>query len=221
MEVKLIRYTPQPTRTIYTAARTCYSSHTPDQVLSSLPSETKMKRLIKKVIAQGHTSILEHVTFSFSISKLSRSCSHQLVRHRIASYSQQSQRHVKSKGDYVIPPSIKRRKKCNALFKQMMADLYISYRRLIGIGISKEDARYILPNAQTTNLVMSMNLRELIYAASLRLCSKSQWEIRSLFQHIKKEVGKKEKFLSTFLVPKCKHLGYCPEEYSCGLTPKK
>lgn len=221
MEVKLIEYTPQPIRTIYAAARTCYSSRTTEEILSSLPSEAKMKRLIKKVISQGHTSILEHVTFSFSISRLSRSCSHQLVRHRIASYSQQSQRHVKSKGDYVTPLPIGRRKKTHALFKKTIDDMYVSYWKLIEMGISKEDARYILPNAQTTNLVMSMDLRELTHAASLRLCNKSQWEIRFLFQQVRKEVAKREKFISALLVPKCKHLGYCPEEESCGLTPKR
>lgn len=221
MEVKLIEYTPQPIKTIYTAARTCYSSRNPEEILSSSPSEIKMRGLIKKIISQGHTSILEHVTFSFSISKLSRACSHQLVRHRIASYSQQSQRHVRSKGEYVIPPSIQRRKKTRALFEKTMDELYSSYRKLIELGITKEDARYILPNAQTTNLVMSMDLRELIHAASVRLCNKSQWEIRSLFQDIKREIAKREKFIATLLVPKCKHLGYCPEENSCGLTPKK
>jgi thymidylate synthase (FAD) len=221
MEVKLIEYTPHAIRTIYAAARTCYSSRTTEEILSSLPSEAKMKRLIKKVISQGHTSILEHVTFSFSISGLSRSCSHQLVRHRIASYSQQSQRHVKSRGDYVVPSPIKRRPKAYAVFKRAIDDVYTSYRKLIEMGISKEDARYILPNAQTTNLVMSMDLRELIHAASLRLCSKSQWEIRFLFRKLRRELAKREKFISTLLIPKCKHLGYCPEEHSCGLTPQK
>ncbi len=221
MEIKLIGYTPQPIETIYAAARTCYSSHTTEELLSSLPSEAKMKKLIRKVISQGHTSILEHITFSFSISKMSRACSHQLVRHRIASYSQQSQRHVRSKGNYVIPPSIRRRRKAHALFKRAMDSVYSSYRTLIEMEITKEDARYVLPNAQTTNLVMSMDLRELIHAASLRLCSKSQWEIKSLFQQVKNEVAKRERFISTLIVPKCKHLGYCPEEESCGLTSKR
>ena len=221
MEVKLISYTPQPIKTIYAAARTCYSAHTPQSILASLPSETEMKRLIKKVVSHGHTSILEHVTFSFSISGLSRACSHQLVRHRIASYSQQSQRHVKSRGNYVIPPSVRKRKKTHLLFESSLDDLTLKYKKLLEMGIPKEDARYVLPNAQTTNLVMSMDLRELIHAASLRLCNKSQWEIRSLFTLIKKEIAKKERFISTLLVPKCTLMEYCPEENSCGLTKKK
>lgn len=217
----MIGCTPHPIRTIYTAARTCYSSLAPEEILSSPPSETKMKQLIKKIVSQGHTSILEHVTLSFSIVKMSRACSHQLVRHRIASYSQQSQRHVRSKGNYVLPPSIKQRKETRTLFQKTMDGIYLNYRKLIDMGISKEDARYLLPNAQTTNLVMSMNLRELIHTASLRLCTKSQWEIRYLFQRLKREVAGKERFISAFLVPKCKRLGYCPEENSCGLTPKR
>jgi thymidylate synthase (FAD) len=221
MEVKLISYTPQPIRTIYAAARTCYSAHTPEKILESLPSEKKMKALISKVVSHGHTSILEHVTFSFSISELSRACSHQLVRHRIASYSQQSQRHVKSRGQYVTPPSVRKSRRARAFFDGILDDLSIKYQKLLEMGIPKEDARYILPNAQTTNLVMSMDLRELIHAASLRLCNKSQWEIRSLFTLIKKEIAKSERFISTLLVPKCEVMEYCPEEDSCGLTQKR
>jgi thymidylate synthase (FAD) len=89
------------------------------------------------------------------------------------------------------------------------------------MGIPKEDARYLLPNGQMTNLVMTMDLRELIHAASLRLCSKSQWEIRTLFRNLKKEVALKERFISSLLLPECKRLGYCPEEESCGLTPTR
>jgi len=221
MQVRLIEYTPQPIKTIYVAARTCYSARTPEEVGKTLPSETRMKALIKRIISQGHTSILEHVTFSFSICDVSRACSHQLVRHRIASYSQQSQRYVRSHGEFVIPPSIRRRKRAGELFRKVVDGLYASYCALLDMGISKEDARYVLPNAQTTNLVMTMDLRELVHAASLRLCSRSQWEIRTLFQKVKREVAKKERFVATLLVPKCKHMGYCPEEDSCGLTPKK
>ncbi|RKX70842.1 FAD-dependent thymidylate synthase [candidate division WOR-3 bacterium] len=211
MEVRLLGATPDPIRVIYTAARTCYSSRSPIEIMAEHPSKPKMVRLIKRLFAIGHHSVLEHVSFTFAIAGISRSCSHQLVRHRLASYSQQSQRYVTQSTSYIIPPDLKRDRR----FQTALLNLYELYRDLLK-RVEKEDARYLLPNAQATNLVMTMNLRELIHASSLRLCYRAQWEIRALFQRIRKLVREFEPALGAFLKPRCQHLGFCPEEEPCG-----
>ena len=170
-----------------------------------------MMRLIKRLFKIGHHSVLEHVSLTFAIHRISRACSHQLVRHRLASYSQQSQRYVTQKRSFVIPRSLRRKKK----FLQSLSMIHDLYQELLK-EIEKEDARYLIPNAQATNIVMTMNLRELIHAASLRLCNRAQWEIRSLFRKIRSELRDYEPTLATFLRPKCQHLGFCPEEEPCG-----
>jgi len=217
----LINYTKEPLSVIYTAARTCTSSAHPDEIQAKKASLDKKRSLIEKVVDSGHHSVLEHTSFTFAISGISRACSHQLVRHRIASYSQQSQRYVKSSDDMVIPPSIRENELLCSEFKSLTEEIQNLYVRFTKEGIPKEDARYILPNAVTTNIVMSMNLRELMHTSALRLCTKAQWEIRELFTKIKERVGQVDSFLANFLNPKCISLGYCPEEGSCGRTPKK
>lgn len=221
MQVSLINYTKEPLLVIYTAARTCYSAVRPDEIQAKEFSLKKMRSLIKKVVTSGHHSVLEHASFTFAISGISRACSHQLVRHRMASYSQQSQRYVEPGDDLVIPPSIQGNELLCKEFKSLVKEIKNLYGRLLKEDIPKEDARFILPNAVATNIVMTMNLRELMHASALRLCTKAQWEIRELFTKIKERVGQVDNFLANFLNPKCISLGYCPEEESCGLTPKK
>ncbi len=217
MKVTLISYTPNPLEVIYTAARTCYSSKSPEEIKSGLPAREEQIRLIKKVVKSGHLSVMEHVSFSFSISGVSRSLTHQLVRHRLASYSQQSQRYVKQHTDVVIPHTIKgeMRKK----YEKMVEDIFAFYKEMVRNGVPKEDARYILPNATHTTIVMTMNFRELYHTASLRLCLRAQWEIRQMFSLVAAEVRKVDAFLGDMLVPRCKIIGYCPEEKTCGLLP--
>ncbi len=219
MRVKLLSYTPDPLKTIYIAARSCYSSHPPDDIETD--DEEKMEKLIRKIIERGHLSILEHISFTFSISGVSRVLTHQLVRHRLASFSQQSQRYVKMKPDVIIPPTILRNSETKKIMEKEIEEIYKIYQNLIDKGIPKEDARYILPNAAKTNIVMTMNFREILHTASLRLCPRAQWEIRQLFAWIKWEIKKVSKFLASFIVPRCITLGYCPEEKTCGLMPKK
>ena len=219
MRIHLIHHTPEPLRTLYIAARTCYSPTGPLSI-EETPRE-KMESLILKVFSSGHESILEHVSFTFGIEGVSRVLTHQLVRHRIASFSQQSQRYVNIKEDAIVPPSIKRNKEAMALFQIGIDQVWKIYRELLGMGIKKEDARFILPNATATSLVMTMNLRELIHTTGLRLCFRAQWEIRMLFAFIKREVKKVDRFIASFLQPRCIHLGYCPEEKTCGLKPLK
>jgi len=168
----------------------------------------------------GHHSVLEHVSITFAIDSISRACSHQLVRHRIASYSQQSQRYVKyDKINYVIPPSIEKDKEICIGFEKFMEDISHNYKDLIELGIKPEDARYILPNAVATNITMTVNARELIEMCKLRLCSTAQWEIRNMFEMITACIrgNKHLKFLSEYLQPKCEWMKYCTEgKRSCG-----
>jgi len=219
VRVVLLTHTPNPIRTLYVAARTCYSDAGPSQIEAK--DEEVMKRLIKNIYISGHESILEHVSFTFGIEGVSRVLTHQLVRHRLASYSQQSQRYVKVRENYVIPPSIKKNKEALSIFEKGLNDINKIYENLINMGIPKEDARFILPNATKTNIVMTMNLRELIHTSELRLCFRAQWEIRMLFTYIKREVKRVDKFLASLLNPICIRLGYCPEKESCGLRPIK
>jgi thymidylate synthase (FAD) len=178
MEVKLISITENAEEMIQLAARTCYSSR--DKIYSS-DRATFLRRLKE----MGHLSVFEHAWASFDISGISRACSHQLVRHRIASYSQRSQRYVSEQGfDYVIPPKIEELPEAKKLFIEEIKRMHNGYSKLISLGIPREDARFILPNACTTHLVMTANFREWLHILSLRLKKSAQWEIRTLMEKI-------------------------------------
>ena len=231
MKVKLINHTPKPIQTVYIAARTCYSAEGPQTLWDSTEidkekdiSYEKMYSLLDKVFVSGHLSVLEHISFTFAIEGISRACSHQLVRHRIASFSQQSQRYVEiDEDDFIIPATISENIEANEIFKDFLVDVSKIYKQLIEIGIPREDARFVLPNAAATNIVMTMNFRELYNVSQIRLCTRAQWEIRSLFWLIKSEIKKILELtgLAEYLQPTCKILGYCPENKSCGLMPSQ
>lgn len=173
-------------------------------------------------MSSGHDSILEHWSATFHISGVSRALTHQLVRHRVASYSQASQRYIKMDDfEYVIPKTIE-----NASddvyneYISLMSAIAGTYKSFIERGIPKEDARYVLPNACTTEIVVTMNARELRHFFSLRCCTRSQWEIRELANEMRRlciEVAP-EIFKSSG--PSCEILGYCREAKSCGKKPK-
>lgn len=219
MEVSLLAWTPDCLKVMYTAAKTCTSQKTPQTIWKNDTSKEKEIKLLKKIYKEGHHSIFEHCFFTFAISGISRTCSHQLVRHRIASYAQQSQRYVDmSKEPFVIPPSVK--KNAKKRFEKILQEAKEVYQKL-SKEIPKEDARFILPQAVQTNLVMTLNLREMMVISKERLCLRAQWEIRQLITKMKEEIKKIEPFLAELLQPKCIHLGYCPEEETCGLMPLK
>lgn len=224
MKVELIASTPKPIKVIYTAAKTCTSELTPQEIWQKSVSEENMIKFIEEILWSGHLSVTEHVSFTLAISGISRACSHQLVRSRLASFSQQSQRYIRF-GEtlgYVIPNKIKKkRQKALIPYLEIIEKSRHTYLQLLKQGILPEDARYLLPNATLTNLVVTMNFRELLYSASLRLCQQAQGEIRELFQEIKKVISTLEPFLAKKLVPKCQILGYCDEIKSCGLMPRK
>ncbi len=222
-EVKLISKPNNLLKTIYTACRTCYSADTPINIYDTADDEEKMLKLISRVISSGHYSTIEHIQISFAISNVSRACTHQLVRHRHMSFSQKSQRYVKEKGqfDYIIPPTIEKNPELKEKFEQFMSDISNKYQEFVEAGIPAEDARFVLPNATASSMVASLNLREMIHLANLRLCSRAQYEIRTLVKMMCDELSKQEPWLKDYLVPKCVRLGFCDEDKCCGRMPKK
>lgn len=189
MNVQLIQQTENPINTISTIASICYDSNPADPM-----------KLVKHLYKSGHHSVFEHIYFTFKIEDISRACSHQLVRHRMCSFTQRSQRYCNEGNfDYVTPQSIKDKSFTGSYdyHMYMLADYYHMIQR----DVPKEDVRYILPNACNTDLYLSCNLRELIHICNERLCSKAQWEIREL---VKKMIDLVDPELKFMLVPKCK-----------------
>ena len=216
MKVRLLSYTPEPEKVIALAARLCYSASSIDKLEHAF-TEEKIKIFIKKILDLGHESVLEHVSFTFGIEGISRACSHQLVRHRIASYSQQSQRYVASHNiEYVIPDTIKENRAVKEKFIQTMENISFAYKYFLDNGIPAEDARFILPNAANTKIIVTMNLRELKHFFRLRTCNRAQWEIRNLAIEMLKLLKSKIPLLSSQMGPACLN-GVCPEgQMSCG-----
>ena len=220
--VNLISRPENMLKTIYTAARTCYSADMPINIYNDNNDEEKMLQLIERVVGSGHYSVIEHIQVTYAISNVSRACTHQLVRHRHMSFSQKSQRYVKEKGqfDYLIPPTIDKEPELREKFIGFMGEISKMYTEFIEAGIPAEDARALLPNAAATSIVASLNLRELIHIANLRLCSRAQTEIRLMVKAMCDELIKVEPWLKPYLVPKCERLGFCDEDKSCGRKPK-
>ena len=223
IEVKVISKPENMLKTVYTACRTCYSADSPINIYGNSSDEEKMLKLIQRVISSGHFSTIEHIQVSFAINNISRACSHQLVRHRHMSFSQKSQRYVKEKGqfDYIIPPTVESSPELTVKFNDFMTQISDFYQELVDAGIPAEDARFVLPNATTTSMVASLNLRELIHLANLRLCTRAQKEIRILVLKMCNELLKEEPWLTEYLVPKCERYGFCDEDKSCGRVPCK
>ena len=217
---------------IYTACRTCYSELEPDEIfrraVSGQVDPAKQQKLIQGVIESGHGSTIEHIVFTFAISGVSRTLSHQLVRHRAGvAFDQQSQRYVTYKGaSTMLPASIEDADDdvLEAYTGAVEGSMSV-YGDLVAAGIPAEDARFVFPNATRTNLVMTTNLRALIHMSGLRLCTMAQWEIRRLFQLIRHEIFQVSPFLGSFLAPKCVPLGYCDEmgnrDQHCPIRPHK
>lgn len=225
MEVRLVVHTPNPDRVCAMAARTCMSQ--------SCPALDVRIDNLRHALDSGHESVAEHAVFTFQVEGISRACSHQLVRHRLASYSQQSQRYVNMGGfEYITPPSIGDRKIGSTLdpitlqkyeftlkeeYDAIMKNLQSAYRRLVEKhGVPEEDARYILPNACTTNITITMNARELRHFFKCRVCNRAQWEIRELATKMLELCKDAAPVLFENAGASCDVLGYCPEVRSCG-----
>lgn len=215
LKVELLSHTPVPEKLCTVAAKLCYSPGMPK--LSEM-SPDKAIPFLEKILSNGHLSTLEHATFTFGIEGISRACSHQLVRHRLASYSQQSQRYVSHAERFaaVVPPSIKAKPQLNYRFDKAMQQLHWLYKELVEAGIPAEDARFVLPNAAETKLIMTMNIRELLHLFSLRCCKRAQWEIRALANEMLQHCKKTAPALFKLAGPGCV-TGSCPEgDMGCG-----
>lgn len=220
IKCKLISHTPEPEKVVSIAAKLCYSKSDVDSLVTGVLTGNDTEKFIDKLKGMGHESPLEHVSFTFAIEGVSRTLTHQLVRHRIASYSQKSQRYVSENNfEYIIPPSIARDSQAKEKFENLMCTIRQAYNELASMDIPKEDARYVLPNATETKIIVTMNARSLFNFFSLRCCTHAQWEIRQLANLMLVEVQKVAPVLFKNAGASCKK-GYCPEEgRSCGNAP--
>ncbi|WXR60427.1 FAD-dependent thymidylate synthase [Peptostreptococcaceae bacterium AGR-M142] len=240
MKVKLLEYTKNPEKVISMAAKLCYSPVGIDEIESGLTADN-VDKFLNRLMNLGHESPIEHVCFTFGVEGISRTCSHQLVRHRIASYSQQSQRYVKlDQFEYIIPPHIENNKQAKELFINAMKEDQKTYDELVDI-LSKqhlemflkegkdekeanrlsskkaiEDARFVFPNACETKIVFTMNARTLLHFFRHRCCNRAQWEIRQMSDLMLEELKKVAPILFKNAGPNCVS-GACPEgNMTCG-----
>ena len=181
MHVELLYHTPDPERAIATAARLCYAPVGAAELMETMP-EDRVRSVLSTVIKSGHLSTLEHASYTFAVDGVSRALTHQLVRHRIASFNQQSQRYVKfTDGVPVVKPgTVATNEEAGRIFDETVDAIEAAYARLLELGIPAEDARYLLPNAAESKIVITMNVRELLHFFSLRCCNRAQWEIREM-----------------------------------------
>ncbi len=240
MKIELLNYTPNAEETVAQAGKLCYSPVGVDEIKEKLDDES-ISKYVNMLADLGHMSPLEHVSFTFAAEGVSRTLTHQLVRHRIASYSQQSQRYVKLESfEYIIPPAIEADPKASEIFiAAMEADkkayldltdiLYEkNYEQMIADGMSEneakskaektaiEDARYIFPNACETKIVFTMNARTLLHFFKLRCCNRAQWEIRAMAFEMVKICKDIYPALFKNAGPSCV-TGPCPEgKMTCG-----
>ena len=217
IKVKLLDYTPEPERVVAMAARLCYSASGAEELAERL-SDEKVKQMVRKMVKLGHASTIEHVSFTFGIEGVSRVLTHQLVRHRIASYDQQSQRYVAAHGfQYITPPTIAANPEAQAKYDALIAQIRQTYDDLTDMGIPKEDARYVLANATETKILVTMNARSLLHFFNLRCCYRAQWEIRELANLMLAEVRKVAPTLFHNAGASCVNTGRCPEgDMTCG-----
>lgn len=232
LNVKLLEVTQNAIAVIYTACRQCYSAEFAGNIFEEKgKNPDKQAEFVKKIVESGHESPLEHAKFTFAIEGVSRALTHQLVRHRIASFSQQSQRYVKSAElDYIIPPSIERDKALKKEFIKIMSEIHASYNKILKrfsekgkVGeAANEDARFVLPQAVETKIVVTMNCRELLHFFKQRCCERAQWEIRYLAEEMLKACKGYLPAIFASAGEKCISLGYCPEDkFSCGRMETK
>ncbi|HHU81398.1 MAG TPA: FAD-dependent thymidylate synthase [Firmicutes bacterium] len=217
MKVTLLTCTPDPDQLVAAAARLCYSGKDPAAILQGLTAD-RQKELLARLRAAGHDSPLEHASFTFIITGVSRALSHQLVRHRIASYSQRSQRYVSEAGfTYVVPPSVRRSPVAEERFHHLIEEIREAYNSLVELGVPHEDARYLLPNACTTQLMMTMNARSLLNFLELRCCRRAQWEINCLAWKIRSLLQDAAPLTFALAGPACLVRGKCREgKHTCG-----
>ncbi len=234
LKVELLGKTESAKEIIYSACRQCYSADFSGNIFANSLNATanpdtseKITAFIEKVVASGHESPLEHVKFTFAIEGVSRALTHQLVRHRIASYSQQSQRYVKaSEFKYIVPPVFEKNDDLKQRFLGLMTDIQEGYNGLLSLlekngtvgEKANQDARFVLPQAAETKIVVTMNARELKHFFAHRCCHRAQWEIRRLAEEMLKICRKVLPEVFNSVGAKCEALKYCPEgeKFTCG-----
>jgi thymidylate synthase (FAD) len=225
LKVILLQHTPNPEETVAMAAKLCYSPADIESLKDKIEKKDQ-KAFVEKLVKMGHMTPIEHPSFTFAVEGISRACSHQLVRHRLASYSQQSQRYVSEEAgfDFIIPPSIKKNKELKAAFITFMKEAQKAYNLMVhklneqGIKgeAANQDARFLLPNAAETKIMVSMNARELLHFFRQRCCNRAQWEIRCMAEQMLKLVKKTAPTIFHKAGPGCLHAP-CPEgDYTCG-----
>ena len=218
MKVLLVAHTPDPDKLCAQAALVSKWPKGWSEFIDAWNDKTDLQHLID-ALEKGHVSVIEHASFTFSLEGISRSCSHQVVRHRLASYTMQSQRYVEllNPDIFVIPETILENEEARKLFTEQLKKLFSIYQTLINMGIPTEDARFILPNATKTNIIVTMNARELLHFFALRCCERTQWELRTVAWEMLTLVKKKAPLLFSKAGPSCVQLGYCPEgDLTCG-----
>ena len=237
MRVELISHTADADKLSAAAAQGCTDPRPSDELFRGMDQNTA-EIILDIVLPSGHHSVIEHTSFTFAVEGVSRSLTHQLVRHRIASYSQQSQRYVRfDDPDYITPGTIERSQGEEAdttgeelkpgesnngkeIFDEAMKCAWDSYGKLVEMGIPAEDARYVLPNAATNNITITMNARSLIHFFSIRCCTRAQWEIRVLAKKMLELVKEAAPHIFKNAGASCDLRGYCPEFESCGRAPR-
>ena len=219
MVVTLLYHTPEPERAVATAARLCYAPVGGRELMESLTDE-KIRKVLTTIMSSGHFSTLEHASYTFAVEGVSRALTHQLVRHRLASYNQQSQRYVKFKEEppIVRPASVDTNPEAAQAFDEAIDACWQAYDKLVQAGVPAEDARYILPNACETKIVVTMNIRELMHFFSNRCCNRAQWEIRELAWKMLELVRPTAPFIFRTAGPGCMR-GACPEGKMCCGNP--
>lgn len=241
MNVKLLSHTPDAEKLIATAAKLCYSSSDIESLRDGL-TEEKIESFLDMLVSIGHESVMEHVSFTFGVEGISRACSHQLVRHRIASYSQKSQRYVNENGfEFITPPAIEEIPEAKAEYDRVIAEITESYEKLANILTEKhtaefiaqgmdektarskaskmanEDARFLLPNACETKIVVTMNVRSLFNFFRHRCCNRAQWEIRAVANEMLRQCMEVAPHIFYHAGPSCVAEGKCPEgKMTCG-----
>ncbi len=224
LKVQLISHSADPDKVVTMAAKLCYSPVGVESIGNNLTDE-QVEKFLNMLVSIGHESPVEHASFTFAIEGISRACSHQLVRHRIASYSQQSQRYVRlDKMEYILPPAIENIPEAKEIYIQSMQRAQKEYSKLVDMLMAAgktekeaiEDARYVFPNACETKIVVTMNARTLLNFFSKRCCERAQWEIKELAYKMLEECKKVAPVLFRNAGPSC-YKGSCKEgKMSCG-----
>ena len=217
MNDELLQYPDNPERAVATAARLCYAPVGAKELMETMPPE-RIQSVLSTIMKSGHFSTLEHVSYTFAVDGVSRALTHQLVRHRLASFNQQSQRYVKfTEGvETVKPDTVSHDEEANRIFDEAINAVLEGYQKLLDAGIPAEDARYLLPNAAETKIVITMNIRELLHFFSLRCCNRAQWEIREMAHRMLALVKPTAPYIFMDAGAPCVR-GTCPEgKMTCG-----